>query len=37
MDCPLRLVTQPWGGTEFHVRDPDGARVSFVTFERDSQ
>lgn len=21
---------QPWGGTDFHVRDPDGNRISFV-------
>jgi catechol 2,3-dioxygenase-like lactoylglutathione lyase family enzyme len=26
------LVKQPWGGTEFHVRDPDGNAISFVTF-----
>jgi len=23
---------QPWGGTDFHVRDPDGNAISFVTF-----
>ena len=23
---------QPWGGTDFHVRDPDGNVVSFVTY-----
>jgi catechol 2,3-dioxygenase-like lactoylglutathione lyase family enzyme len=23
---------QPWGGTDFHVRDPDGNVLSFVTF-----
>ena len=23
---------QPWGGTDFHVRDPDGNVISFVTF-----
>lgn len=22
---------QPWGGTDFHVRDPDGNVISFVT------
>jgi catechol 2,3-dioxygenase-like lactoylglutathione lyase family enzyme len=22
----------PWGGTDFHVRDPDGNTFSFVTF-----
>jgi len=24
---------QPWGGTDFHVRDPDGNVVSFVAFD----
>ncbi len=24
---------QPWGGTDFQVRDPDGNVVSFVSFE----
>jgi uncharacterized glyoxalase superfamily protein PhnB len=24
---------QPWGGTDLHVRDPDGNVISFVTFE----
>jgi catechol 2,3-dioxygenase-like lactoylglutathione lyase family enzyme len=33
VDFTLWLVTQPWGGTEFHVRDPDGNCVSFVTFQ----
>jgi catechol 2,3-dioxygenase-like lactoylglutathione lyase family enzyme len=23
---------QPWGGTNFHVRDPDGNVISFVTY-----
>jgi len=23
---------QPWGGTDFHVRDPDGNVISFVEF-----
>ena len=26
------LTKQAWGGTDFHVRDPDGNVVSFVTF-----
>jgi uncharacterized glyoxalase superfamily protein PhnB len=26
------LIRQPWGGTDFHVRDPDGNVVSFVTY-----
>ena len=29
-----RLVRQPWGGLEFHVRDPDGNVISFVQFRR---
>ena len=31
-DVPLaqKLVTQVWGGTDFHVRDPDGNVISFV-------
>lgn len=29
---PQRLVQQAWGGTDFHVRDPDGNTVSFVEF-----
>jgi uncharacterized glyoxalase superfamily protein PhnB len=27
-----KLRTQPWGGTDFHVRDPDGNVISFVQF-----
>ena len=27
-----RLVRQPWGGLDFHVRDPDGNVVSFVQY-----
>jgi catechol 2,3-dioxygenase-like lactoylglutathione lyase family enzyme len=26
------LTKQAWGGTDFHVRDPDGNVVSFVTY-----
>lgn len=29
-----RLVRQPWGGLDFHVRDPDGNVISFVQFRR---
>lgn len=29
-----KLTKQAWGGTDFHVRDPDGNVVSFVTYER---
>ncbi len=25
-------TAQPWGGTDFHVRDPDGNVISFVTY-----
>jgi len=32
VDFPQTLVKQPWGGTDFHVRDPDGNVISFVTF-----
>jgi DNA-binding MarR family transcriptional regulator/catechol 2,3-dioxygenase-like lactoylglutathione lyase family enzyme len=28
------LVDQPWGGTDFHLRDPDGNEISFVTYRR---
>jgi len=24
---------QPWGGTDFHIRDPDGNVISFVGYE----
>lgn len=26
------LTAHAWGGTDFHVRDPDGNAVSFVTY-----
>ena len=26
------LETQVWGGTDFQIRDPDGNRISFVTY-----
>ena len=32
VDLPQTLVKHPWGGTDFHVRDPDGNVISFVTF-----
>jgi catechol 2,3-dioxygenase-like lactoylglutathione lyase family enzyme len=32
VDMPQKLETQDWGGTEFHVRDPDGNMFSFVSF-----
>lgn len=30
------LVDQPWGGTDFHIRDPDGNEISFVTYRQPS-
>ena len=27
------LVQQPWGGLDFQVEDPDGNRISFVTYQ----
>jgi uncharacterized glyoxalase superfamily protein PhnB len=32
-DFPQLPTKQPWGGTDFHVRDPDGNVISFVTYE----
>ena len=32
VDFAQTLVKQAWGGTDFHVRDPDGNVVSFVTY-----
>lgn len=29
-----RLVRQPWGGIDFHVRDPDGNVISFVEYRQ---
>lgn len=29
------LECHDWGGTDFHVRDPDGNVVSFVSYGRD--
>jgi uncharacterized glyoxalase superfamily protein PhnB len=31
-----RLRKQPWGGTEFQVRDPDGNVISFVAYSRNA-
>lgn len=33
VDFPQRLQRQAWGGLDFHVRDPDGNRLSFVTYD----
>jgi uncharacterized glyoxalase superfamily protein PhnB len=27
------LMQQPWGGLDFQVEDPDGNRISFVTYQ----
>jgi catechol 2,3-dioxygenase-like lactoylglutathione lyase family enzyme len=32
VDFAQEIVEQPWGGTDFHVRDPDGNAVAFVSF-----
>jgi uncharacterized glyoxalase superfamily protein PhnB len=34
VDFAQRLARQPWGGLDFHVRDPDGNVVSFVQIRR---
>jgi uncharacterized glyoxalase superfamily protein PhnB len=34
LDLPQKLTKQPWGGTDFHVRDPDGNVLSFVQYRR---
>ena len=36
VDFAQGMVKQAWGGTDFHVRDPDGNVVSFVQYRRDS-
>jgi uncharacterized glyoxalase superfamily protein PhnB len=28
-----KLTKQAWGGTDFHVRDPDGNVICFATYE----
>lgn len=35
VDFAQRLVRQAWGGLDFHVRDPDGNRISFVEYRTD--
>lgn len=32
VDISRELVEQVWGGTDFHVRDPDGNEISFVQY-----
>lgn len=34
VEFPQKLKKQAWGGTDFHVRDPDGNVISFVAYER---
>lgn len=33
VDFAQMPTKQPWGGTDFHVRDPDGNVISFVAYE----
>ena len=33
VEFPQRLQRQAWGGLDFHVRDPDGNCISFVTYD----
>lgn len=37
VDFAQKLVRQPWGGLEFHVRDPEGNVISFVQFRRRAE
>ena len=37
VDFAQRLVRQPWGGLDFHVRDPDGNAISFVQFRQSAR
>jgi Uncharacterized protein conserved in bacteria len=32
IDFPQKLTRHPWGGIDFHVRDPDGNIISFVQY-----
>jgi catechol 2,3-dioxygenase-like lactoylglutathione lyase family enzyme len=32
VDFAQMLTKQDWGGTDFHIRDPDGNVISFVTY-----
>lgn len=34
VEFPQKLKKQAWGGTDFHVRDPDGNVISFVTYDK---
>ncbi|HLV86955.1 MAG TPA: VOC family protein [Candidatus Sulfotelmatobacter sp.] len=35
VDFAQKLKKQAWGGTDFHVRDPDGNVISFVTYNTE--
>ncbi len=37
VDFAQTLVRQPWGGLEFHVRDPDGNVISYVQLRRPAK
>lgn len=37
VDMPQVPMAHDWGGTDFHVRDPDGNVISFVQYESGSQ
>lgn len=37
IDFAQALAKHPWGGTDFHVRDPDGNVISFVTYDKSKQ
>jgi catechol 2,3-dioxygenase-like lactoylglutathione lyase family enzyme len=37
VDFAQKLVRQPWGGLEFHVRDLDGNVISFVQLRRPAK
>ena len=32
VDFAQKVTEQPWGGTDFQIRDPDGNAISFVTY-----
>ena len=36
VEFPQRLTRQAWGGLDFHVRDLDGNRISFVEYRTPS-
>jgi catechol 2,3-dioxygenase-like lactoylglutathione lyase family enzyme len=34
VEFPQTPTRKPWGGTDFHVRDPDGNVISFVRYDQ---